>query len=148
MVTEKLFSHLISVLKRYFCGGRSLVLWQKVHYCCKSRVNASLLPLIYAVVKEILALFSVYIACLILGFLDYIVHTATVVVALPCPLDFVLLNMSSHKFGSSHDDGYVRISWVLLLGSGLVSSSLLKSSLRIFIYYLFSELFNLLHFRY
>ena len=25
-------------------------------------------------------------------------------VALPCPLDFVLINTSSHRFGSSHDD--------------------------------------------
>lgn len=36
-----------------------------------------------------------------------------------------------------------RISWILLLGSGLGCSCLLKSHLRIFIYYLFSEHCNL-----
>lgn len=47
----------------------------------------------YSVVEELLALFSVYIACFILDFSDKTEHTATVAVALPCPLDFVLLNM-------------------------------------------------------
>lgn len=48
-------------------------------------------------------MFSVYIACLILGFSGDTEHGATAMVALPCPLDFVLLTVSSHGFGSSHD---------------------------------------------
>jgi len=59
-MTKTFFPRVISVLKRYFCGGRSQVLWQKVHYCCKSKVNASLMPLIYAVVEETLALCFVF----------------------------------------------------------------------------------------
>lgn len=84
-------------------------------------------------------MFSVHLECLILCFSDGSEHTPNIVVALPyqiCQvmgLDPVMIT---------------RISWILLLDTGLVCSSLLKSSLRIFIYYLFSELCSRLHFPY
>lgn len=101
---RKVFFHLISVLNRHFCGGRSLVFWQKVHCCCKSSQCLPAAIDLSSCRGNIGFTFSVYIACLILGFSDGTEHTATVVVALPCPLDFVLINMSSVRFGSSHDD--------------------------------------------
>lgn len=72
-----------------FCGGRCLTLWQK-------------LPLIHGVLEETGFMFSIYIACLILGFSVDTENTATAVVALPCPVDFVWLNMSSILI--QHDD--------------------------------------------
>lgn len=63
-------------------------------------------------------MFTVYTACLILGFSDDTEHTATVVVASPCPLDFVLLNMLNHRFESAYDDkdllGIVARQWFSL----------------------------------
>lgn len=71
---RKVFFHLISVLNRHFCGGRSLVFWQKVHCCCKSSQCLPAAIDLCSCRGNIGFMFSVYIACLILGFSDGTEH--------------------------------------------------------------------------
>lgn len=81
----KRFFHLISVLKT--------VLWRKVSCSGKNFITAGKAESVVIDTQSSRGntgfMFSIYIACLILGFSIDTENTATAVVALPCPVDFV-----------------------------------------------------------